>query len=76
MFSSEPCENVDIILIQESRHEVLSPGWVIKLADDHTGFGVACSEVPAKDSIEQSASWWYNVVLEQEFGSCFDPPCM
>ena len=49
VFSAEPCQGVDIILIQESRHETLSPGWVTKLAENH-GFGVACSQVRAKDS--------------------------
>ena len=55
VFSAEPCEGVDIILIQESRHETLSPGWVTRLAENH-GFGVACSQVLAKDSVGRRVS--------------------
>ena len=56
VFSPGPREDVDFIFIQEPRLEVLSPGWMIKLADDH-GFVAACSEVPAKDSRGRVLFW-------------------
>ena len=62
VFSAEPCEGVDITLIQESRHDSLSSGWVVKLTEG-TWFWCGVFEGPDEGQRGQSAARWNHGVL-------------